>query len=104
MEKKEYFRTPLDDLIDTLDAGDATKTQQIQAAKILSSFQTIYHHIEGKGPFISGTIGKQSSDGMFEGFWITPIYGADFRCTIPYMRREETANESEDRSVSEEKR
>lgn len=43
----------------------------------------------GVGPFICGTVGQEGPDGLFEGYRICPCYGADYRCTVTYIRNRE---------------
>lgn len=41
---------------------------------------------QGYGPFISGVCGERGADGHYEGYIISPAYGADARCSAIFKR------------------
>jgi len=40
----------------------------------------------GFGPFICGALGEEGSDGLHQGYLVSPMYGADTRVTAAFMR------------------
>jgi hypothetical protein len=66
---------------------DLTDAQVLKAAKTLRHIYDQVLYTSSSHPFICGTIGDIGNNGLHEGYFICPAYGADVQCTEVYLKK-----------------
>lgn len=77
--------TTIKDVIEKASSGAYGEDSET-IAKVFGWVATVKFDM-GIGPFICGTVGKEGSDGLHEGYLICPTYGVDANMTKPFFQR-----------------